>query len=171
MTTREKTMKRTTVFLLALLMAFPAIAEVYRWTDAQGGVHYSDSPPPPSAKKLKRIAAPESSSSTEKGNQPPVVLYNGNCGATCDQAADFLRQRKIPFTLKNANNDPKVAQELKTRTGALEIPVLFIGESMQRGYSPSIWDKMLDVAGYGPPANKEPATQSQTSRGDSTEPQ
>jgi hypothetical protein len=155
-------MKRTAVFLLALSMAFPAIAEVYRWTDAQGRVHYSDTPPPPSVKKLKRIAAPESVDSTQKGNQPPVVLYNGNCGATCDQAADFLRQRKIPFTLKNANNDPKVAQELKTRTGAQEIPVLFVGESMQRGYSPNIWDKMLDVAGYGSQANKEQATQEQS---------
>lgn len=142
-------MKRTAVLLLAMLMAVPALAEVYRWTDAQGGVHYSDTPPPPSAKKLKRIAAPTSSDAAEKGNQPPVVLYSGSCGPTCDQAADFLRQRGIPFTLKNANNDPKVAQELKTRTGALEIPVLFVGESMQRGYSPSIWDKMLEVAGYG----------------------
>ena len=35
------------LLLLALLIApLPAGAEVYKWTDAQGRLHYSDSPPP-----------------------------------------------------------------------------------------------------------------------------
>ncbi|MFA5081318.1 MAG: glutaredoxin family protein, partial [Hydrogenophilaceae bacterium] len=81
-----------------------------------------------------------------------------NCGATCDQATDYLRQRGVPFTLKNVEKDKVHATELKKRTGAFEVPVLFIGESMQRGYSPSVWDKMLEVAGYAAPARKEDNT-------------
>ena len=147
-------MNRIAVLLTALALAAPAAAEVYRWTDSQGRVHYSDQPPPPSIKQMKRINAPGGSTGEPTRNRPPVVLYSANCGATCDQAADYLRQRGVPFSLKNADKDKAAAEELKKRTGALEVPVLFIGESMQRGYSPSVWDKMLEVAGYAGPATK-----------------
>ncbi|HEX8980552.1 MAG TPA: glutaredoxin family protein [Parasulfuritortus sp.] len=155
-------MKRFALFLLALTFALPALAEVYRWTDSSGQVHYSDQPPPPSIKKLKRIATPDADSGQPAKSGAPVTLFTGNCGATCDQAADYLRQRGVPFTLKNASTDPKVAQELKQRTGTMEVPVLFIGESMQRGYSPTVWDKMLEVAGYPAPAPAKPAGDEQS---------
>ena len=148
-------MIRSAVFLIALTLAAPAAAELYRWTDSQGRVHYSDQPPPPEIKKIKRLAIPGTSAASEAGQvRPPVVLYNANCGATCDQAGDYLRQRGVPFSQKNADKDKAAAAELKKRTGALEVPVLFVGESMQRGFSPSVWDKMLDVAGYAPPAKQ-----------------
>lgn len=149
-------MKRFALTLLALTFTLPAMAEVYRWTDSSGNVHYSDQPPPVSVKKLKRINVPDTDQGGQAKAGAPVVLFSGNCGATCDQAAEYLRQRGVPFTLKDASADPKVAQELKKRTGAMDVPVLFIGESMQRGYSPSIWDKMLDVAGYPAPAKAKP---------------
>ncbi|MDR3395102.1 MAG: glutaredoxin family protein [Parasulfuritortus sp.] len=150
-------MKSIALFLLALTFALPATAELYRWTDNAGHVHYSDQPPPPSVKQIKRISSPNVESGDPAKSGAPVTLYSGNCGPTCDQAADYLRQRGVPFTLKNADKDPKLAQELKKRTGAMEIPVLFVGESMQRGYSPSVWDKMLEVAGYPAPAPAQPS--------------
>jgi len=162
-------MNRIAVILLALVFAAPAAAELYRWTDSQGRVHYSDQPPPSEIKKLKRIVTPGAAAGEPSQARQPVVLYTSNCGPTCDQAADYLRQRNVPFSLKNAQTDQTAAAELKKRTGALEVPVLFIGESMQRGYSPSVWDKMLEVAGYPGPAKKpvetgeeKPATETPT---------
>jgi hypothetical protein len=38
------------VLLLLLLVTTPAIAQVYRWVDGKGTVHYSNSTPPPGAK-------------------------------------------------------------------------------------------------------------------------
>jgi glutaredoxin len=154
-------MNRIVILLLALAFAAPASAELFRWTDAQGRVHYSDQPPPPNIKQMKRIATPSANTGTDTGRvRPPVVLYNANCGATCDQAADYLRQRGVPFSLKSADKDKAAGAELKKRTGSMEVPVLFIGESMQRGYSPSVWDKMLDVAGYAGPA-KQPVEETE----------
>lgn len=155
-------MKRLALALLALSFALPAAAELYRWTDEQGRVHYSDLPPPPSIKKMQRIRAPGTSADAPR-IRPPVVLYSADCGATCEQAAQYLRQRGVPFSLKNAQKDPAAADELRKRTGAFEVPVLFVGESMQRGYSPGVWDKMLEVAGYPAPAKKaEPAPAEET---------
>ena len=143
-------MRRFALLLLALTFALPATAaQLYRWTDAQGGVHYSDQPPPPNIKKMEQIQTPDEDQGPAAGQSgAPVVLFSGNCGPTCDQAAAFLRQHDIPFALKNADQDPAVAKELKQRTGSMGVPVLFVGESMQRGYSPTIWEKMLEVAGY-----------------------
>ena len=40
-------MKRTSAALLALaVVALPASAQMYKWTDASGRIHYSDTPPP-----------------------------------------------------------------------------------------------------------------------------
>ena len=35
----------------ALLMSAPAGAQTYKWTDAEGKIHYSDQPPPPNVKE------------------------------------------------------------------------------------------------------------------------
>jgi len=37
-------MEKTLLSVLILLLAVPAYAEIYKWTDANGTVHYSDSP-------------------------------------------------------------------------------------------------------------------------------
>jgi hypothetical protein len=39
-----------TLFTLVLLVATPALAQVFRWVDEKGTVHYSNSKPPPGVK-------------------------------------------------------------------------------------------------------------------------
>lgn len=43
---------------LFLLYAAPAAAEMYRWVDAQGKVHYSDQPPAEQSKSSKTLNIP-----------------------------------------------------------------------------------------------------------------
>lgn len=43
--TRTLSACSTLALLLALAMTTPAQAEIYKWTDKQGGVHYSETPP------------------------------------------------------------------------------------------------------------------------------
>lgn len=49
-------------FACSFLLAMPAVGQVYKWTDAQGKVHYSDQPPPevkqPVTVKPRSPAAP-----------------------------------------------------------------------------------------------------------------
>jgi hypothetical protein len=40
-----------TTLVCGCLLAMPALCELYKWTDAQGKVHYSDQPPPPNVKQ------------------------------------------------------------------------------------------------------------------------
>lgn len=51
-------MKTAIALLVMLSLPFAAAAEMYRWVDSQGKVHYSDSPPPAGAKSSKTIDTP-----------------------------------------------------------------------------------------------------------------
>jgi len=51
-------MTRTITFLamcLAVATAFAAQSQVYKWTDAQGVVHYSDAPPPTTQANVQQV--------------------------------------------------------------------------------------------------------------------
>ena len=59
--------------------ALGAGAQVYRWTDAQGRVHITDTPPPASAKGVKRsdggaAAAEPAAAAKEPAGQEPFAL-------------------------------------------------------------------------------------------------
>ncbi len=51
-------MTRTVLFLamsLSVATAFAAQSQVYKWTDAQGVVHYSDAPPPTTQANVQQV--------------------------------------------------------------------------------------------------------------------
>lgn len=151
-------MSRTLFLLIAagLVSNFAFAAEVYRWVDDKGGVHYSDQPPPPGAKTSSKFQAAGNVVEVDKESyetkyaraNSPVTLYASNCGAVCDQAQEHLRQRGIPFSVRDPSKEPEIALELKKMTGKIEVPVIKVGKQHQMGFSESSWDSMLDAAGY-----------------------
>ncbi len=139
---------------LALSLAWGT--DVFRWVDEQGGVHYSDQPPPLSAKKVQKLSGRGNVVEVDKESfdtkmakaQNPVVLYASDCGQFCDDAKAYLRQRGVPFTLKDPSKEPEYAVELKKLVGAMEVPVIVAGQSHQKGFEATSWDTLLDAAGY-----------------------
>ena len=150
-------MIRAASFLLLLATASAAQAgEVYRWVDSAGGVHYTDQRPPATVKEVKMLSgkgnvvevAKESFEARQAREKSPVTLYGGACGPLCDEARAFLNQRGIPFEHKDPSKEPEYALEVKKLTGSLEIPVLVVGKTHQKGFEPSSWGSLLDAAGY-----------------------
>ena len=142
-----------------MLLAVNSIhaAEVYRWVDNDGKVHYSDIPPPPDAKnaQLKKVGdnaidvdkLPYATRDAMKKN--PVVLFSNSCGTPCDQAKQLLNKRGIPFSVKNPEASPADADALKKLIGGLEVPVLVVGSnSPLKGFEEGAWTSALDNAGY-----------------------
>ncbi len=74
-------MKTVLLFLCLTLCAAPVLADVYRWVDADGKVHYSDTPPPDQrpAERLKvesskpRVPLPDEPKPAET---PPADAQN-----------------------------------------------------------------------------------------------
>lgn len=164
------------------MMATLAHADtLYRWTDADGKVHYTDQPPPASARNVEekkldgsRAEGPQLPYATQQAARNyPVVLYASDCGEPCTQAREHLEKRGIPYTAKNPKTSEPDREALKKLAGELEVPVLTVGNAAPlKGYEAGMWDAALDVAGYpksnpsGKAAAKKPATGSRNQQPD-----
>ena len=74
--------------LALCVLVLPAWADLYKWTDESGNVHYSDRPPPPNVRKSEalkvgRFAAP-SGDRTKSAEAPKSVA---------DQEMEFRKRR------------------------------------------------------------------------------
>ena len=169
-------MKKLALFVLCLSLATTAwAAEMYRWVDKDGKVHYTDSPPPASARKVeeKNLGG---NSSVSGGDLPyatrvaaknfPVTLFVSNCGEPCTQAKQHLAKRGIPYTPKNPASNEADAEALRKLVGSPQVPVLVVGKSSPlKGYDANAWDAALDAAGYPrskPYGYKEPQAPADT---------
>lgn len=162
-------MSRWIPALIAVLAAAPAAAELYKWVDADGNVHYTDTPPPANAKKTERKklgdkptaqAVPYSLQQATKNF--PVTFYTyADCGEICDRAAALLAKRGIPHTTRDPM-DPATRQELLQLTkGEKVAPVLTVGSQTLTGFEEGAWNAALDTAGY-PSTPIGPAPQTAT---------
>lgn len=148
--------------LVSVVLAFAVVASVdaaqlYRWVDADGKVHYTDKPPPKEAKDIekKRVttaadAVPLPYAVQQAAKTFPVTFYSADCGAPCDQARALLEKRGVPYSERNAA-DPEVQADLKKVTGSqdVDVPVLQVGRaSVVKGWESGQWNTALDAAGY-----------------------
>jgi glutaredoxin len=155
-TAGRSNMKTLAVALALALTVGPAAADkLYKWTDKDGNVHYTDQPPPPEAKSSERKKfgdhAPEGTlpySLKKAVKDFPVTLYTADCGDPCSRASAALTKRGVPYTEKNPR-EGAAAEELKALTGGkIEIPVMKVGSQVLRGYDEENWKNILDAAGY-----------------------
>ena len=149
----------TLAALVALGLAAGAGAQdkqLYRYTDADGHVVYTDKPPPPSAKNVqpKKITANvietnEIPLAAQLASEKyPVTLFTYDCGEICRNAEALLNRRGVPFTTINVADKDGMAK-LQALTGGNAVPVLQVGEKMvAKGLLETRWQSMLDEAGY-----------------------
>ncbi len=149
-------MKKILIMLPLAAVIFQANAgEVYRWVDKAGAVHYSDQAPTSPVKKLEQrkletnvIDGQGSYVMKDAATKNPVTLYAGDCGPLCVNAKALLEKRGIPYSMKDPQNNKADADALNALTGAMELPVLKIGNNPIKGFEPARWNQMLDEAGY-----------------------
>ena len=97
----------TRYLTLALcLLALPAAAELYKWTDENGKVHYSDQPPPASVKKSETIKAPKPQVAAPAPTTPGAKPATGGPKTAAEQEMEFRKRR-----LETAEADAKAQKE------------------------------------------------------------
>jgi glutaredoxin len=148
---------------LALAPGAASAQQLYRWTDASGRVHVTDTPPPPSARGVERKSFGGSVVETDKlpfelrkaMKDAPATLYTSpSCKDPCSQARAALNRRGVPFKEIVVWN-PETNAELKRVSGATQVPTLTVGSVVRKGFAPSSFDSALDVGGY-PKAGEVP---------------
>jgi len=147
----------TVMCAAALAAAFTAEAQtnVYRWVDKDGKVHFSDTPPPKDVKESssKRMGGdagePQLPIATQEAmKRNPVKIYTStDCGDLCENGRALLARRGIPYAERNAANKED-AEAVKKLVGALQVPVMLVGERTVKGFDEELWNSALDNAGY-----------------------
>ena len=113
-----------TVLLLAIVAAAvsgAAIgAQTYKWTDAQGKVHYSDQPPPAEVKEPITVKTPRQSSAAT-----PTATPTGKDAAPAkaktyvEQEADF-KKRQVETAEREAAEKKKAAEAAEKKQTCMQ---------------------------------------------------
>jgi len=143
--------------LCLLAFAGLASARVYKWKDAQGTVHYSDTPPPRGQAQLLKTDAQASPASGPAAlpyelaravQAAPVVLYTTARCDGCDQGRALLRARGIPFSERTVDSGEDQQQLERASGGKSELPLLLVGSRKIAGFQAAAWQEALSSAAY-----------------------
>jgi cytoskeletal protein RodZ len=104
-------MRRPSIALVLLLVAPLATAQVYKWTDAQGTTHYSESPPPGNTKYSQVTVATGSEAPASSSSSSTSTSSSANSQSSSDA------QAQTPDTPENR---AKLCASLKANIGTLQ---------------------------------------------------
>lgn len=144
---------RLLCFMMILVFSGIAVAEVYKWVDSNGRLHYSDVPPENvNAKKLdikinsiEAVSVERNALPTEplsgKAGKKTVVMYSTEWCGYCKIAAKYFRKQGIPFKEYDVEKSSKGKRDYKRLKGN-GVPIILIGKSRMNGFSQARFDQL-----------------------------
>ncbi len=159
------TMHRTLLLLLlplALMSAVDSAAQVFKWTDKDGKVHYGDNPPPEAKPNQVKVGVQSFGGPAEvdyvsilkrpiKGgaaaNRADVVIYSASWCGPCKSAKAWMASQNIPFTDYDVETSEQGKRDFQAM-GARGVPTILVGEQRMTGFSASNLSAMLKKGGY-----------------------
>lgn len=153
-------MVRIALFLgAAALIALPAFAQLYRWTDDKGVIHYSDKAPDKGTAKavelrINSYSGPATVTTTgapaaaaaQSAKAPVKMLATAWCGY-CAKARAYMNSRGIPFEELDVEKSAQGKQEYRALKGR-GVPIILVGDQRMNGYDQARLEGMLRAGGH-----------------------
>ena len=143
---------------MLLATAGPAVADMYKWVDETGKIHYTDSPPPGKKAqkldlKINSIAGPpvvsafkDSAASTSNQTAAKVRVYGATWCGYCKRAKAYLQARGTPFEDIDVERSAQGKAEFRA-LGGRGVPVILVGNQRMDGYREETLAGLLKQAG------------------------
>lgn len=143
-------MKRLTGFLLLVLLPTLVSAEIYRWTDAEGRVHFSDEPhnTMPSEQVSVRVNSYESVTYESLGSYTPpndkrVIMYSTSWCTYCKKARNYFEKNRVRYVEYDIEESSRARGEFD-RLGGKGVPLIVVGRTRMSGFSEAGFREIYD---------------------------
>ncbi len=145
-------MKTIYLVLITLIFASTGHAQVYKWTDAQGNIHFGDKPPGTVQAEQVTIRVNTYSGGAnvealKAFTNDKVVLYSTQSCGYCKQARRFLNSKRIPFQEYDVETSRRGQRDYEQLNGR-GVPIILVGEQRMNGFSEDRLRSLLSTAGY-----------------------
>lgn len=123
------------LIFVSLFFAGPAIAGVYKWTDAQGRVQYSDTPPPTAKSTQLKLQSFTGTAQVSQatGADSGVTIYTTQWCGVCKRAKAFFAQNAVPFREWDVEKTEFGAIKFK-QLGGSGVPLITVGTQKMAGF-------------------------------------
>ena len=141
------------LLLSCLAGAAPATAEIYRWTDPNGKVHYSERKPAKDAggqvqsfRGEARVSFLGGGGNVSTESAAKVRMLMTQSCPYCKKAKAFLQSRGTAFEELDIEASAQAKAEYD-RLGGKGVPIILVGEQRGDGFDPGEMERMLTEAG------------------------
>lgn len=136
-------MKTFAQICLLLLCSLLAHAEIYKWVDDNGRVHYSDSKPASESgvqsveireiNSLPGVEISEAPVAAKSNGRKAVVMYSTTWCGVCKRAAAFFKANRIPYREYDVEKSSKGQKDFAAMNGR-GVPVILVGGKRMNGF-------------------------------------
>lgn len=143
-----KSAKINWILLPVLLLSVAAVeAEIFKWTDEHGKVHFSDKQPADAEAsevklKINTIKSVSFDSSIFNFGKK-VVIYSTEWCSYCERAKRYFKRKKIKYTEYDIEKSSKARRQYK-KMGATGVPVILVGKRRMNGFSEAGFEKVYN---------------------------
>ncbi len=147
-------MKYIIILMTLLIVPGHSFAEIYKWVDEEGQVHFSDQKPDNQAVSEVQIETEINSyQSVSYGaikvdtskfvHNKKVVMFSASWCGYCKKARNYFRAKGIPFTEYDIEKSRSAAARHK-KMDATGVPVILYGDKRMNGFSEAGFERMYN---------------------------
>lgn len=139
------------VMCFSIFLLQTSNAEIYKWEDADGNVHFGDKKPDDHESENIQLKIntyqsvtiePGVIKSEKKSNtKQNVIIYSADWCGVCKQAKKYFNNNNIVFTEYDIEKDMS-ARARFSAMGAKGVPVIFIGNRRMNGFTAAAFERI-----------------------------
>ena len=137
------------LIISTLLCTISVSAEILKWTDKDGKVHFGDRPTADAVTSVVKVKINTYESPNVEAMQDvlnpkdKVVMYSAEWCGVCKKAKKYFKANNIPYKDYDIEKSSKGKKDYK-KLGAKGVPVILVGKKRLNGFSAGSFESIYN---------------------------
>ena len=137
------------LLISTLLFSMGASAEILKWTDSDGKVHFGDRPPADAVTSVVKVKINTYESPNVEAMQDvlnpkdKVVMYSAEWCGVCKKAKKYFKANNIPYKDYDIDKSSKGKKDFK-KLGAKGVPVILVVKKRLNGFTAGSFESIYN---------------------------